>query len=96
MPHITTSNPESYPAPVNTAGFVSASRGAQDRLLSWAIPLVGYEVHYLYFTGATTGLWHGAEVHSLLLLALRVPCLWFVTQSHAGLSITCRTVVAVM
>lgn len=44
VPHITTSIPESYPAPVNTAGFASASRGAQDGLLSWTVPLGGCEV----------------------------------------------------
>jgi hypothetical protein len=84
VPHITTSIPESYPAPVNTAGFTSASRGTQDGVLSWAVPLGGCEVLQLYLTGTTTGLWRGAEVHSLSLLSLRVPCM-LASPLHAGL-----------
>lgn len=66
-------------------------------MLSWpypgeavTVPSVPFHRHRNW--GADVELRGPQASHSL---ALGVPCLWFVTQSHAGLSITCRTVVAV-
>lgn len=89
-----------YPPPMNTCWLhVHLQVTEKDtEVLSWPYPREAVTVPsaplYRHCSwGSDVELSGPQTSHSL---TLRVPCLWFVTQSHAGLSITCRTVVAVM